>query len=104
MIPSVSICFLQISVWLINVICFNEADLAIGFQFSSLTGRGGEHIAQADAAHMIEQLDTNSTSLSGTGEERLPTPASLAEVILSSRQLLTEQVGECLLVCYLTTF
>ncbi|KAJ6435712.1 hypothetical protein OIU84_000845 [Salix udensis] len=60
-------------------------------------GRGGEHIAQADAAHMIEHLDSNSTSLSGTGEERLPTPASLAEVILSSRQLLTEQVGECLL-------
>ncbi|KAJ6673325.1 LARGE PROLINE-RICH PROTEIN BAG6 [Salix viminalis] len=60
-------------------------------------GRGGEHIAQADAAHMIEHLDSNSTSLSGTGEERLPTPASLAEVMLSSRQLLTEQVGECLL-------
>ncbi|KAB5514591.1 hypothetical protein DKX38_028497 [Salix brachista] len=59
--------------------------------------RGGEHIAQADAAHMIEHLDSNSTSLSGTGEERLPTPASLAEVMLSSRQLLTEQVGECLL-------
>ncbi|KAJ6296237.1 hypothetical protein OIU78_024141 [Salix suchowensis] len=60
-------------------------------------GRGGEPIAQADAAHMIEHLDSNSTSLSGTGEERLPTPASLAEVMLSSRQLLTEQVGECLL-------
>ncbi|KAJ6355181.1 hypothetical protein OIU77_005718 [Salix suchowensis] len=58
---------------------------------------GGEPIAQADAAHMIEHLDSNSTSLSGTGEERLPTPASLAEVMLSSRQLLTEQVGECLL-------
>ncbi|KAJ6731822.1 SCYTHE PROTEIN UBIQUITIN-LIKE DOMAIN PROTEIN, partial [Salix purpurea] len=60
-------------------------------------GRGGEPIAQADAAHMIEHLDSNSTSLSGTGEERVPTPASLAEVMLSSRQLLTEQVGECLL-------
>ncbi|KAJ6759089.1 SCYTHE PROTEIN UBIQUITIN-LIKE DOMAIN PROTEIN [Salix koriyanagi] len=58
---------------------------------------GGEPIAQADAAHMIEHLDSNSISLSGTGEERLPTPASLAEVMLSSRQLLTEQVGECLL-------
>ncbi|XP_034895431.1 ubiquitin-like domain-containing protein CIP73 isoform X3 [Populus alba] len=60
-------------------------------------GRGWENIAQADAAHRMEQIDSNSTSLSGTGQERLPTPASLAEVMLSSRQLLTEQVGECLL-------
>lgn len=28
----------------------------------------------------------------------LPTPASLAELLLSTRQLLTEQVGECLQV------
>ncbi|XP_061952141.1 ubiquitin-like domain-containing protein CIP73 isoform X2 [Populus nigra] len=60
-------------------------------------GRGGENIAQADAAHRMEQIDSNTTSLSGTGQERLPSPASLAEVMLSSRQLLTEQVGECLL-------
>jgi hypothetical protein len=102
--PSVSICILQISLWLINIICFNGADLAIGFQFSSLTGRGGENIAQADAALRMEQIDSNTTSLSGTGQERLPSPASLAEVMLSSRQLLTEQVGECLLVCYLKAF
>ncbi|KAI5557368.1 hypothetical protein POPTR_018G115500v4 [Populus trichocarpa] len=60
-------------------------------------GRGGENIAQADAALRMEQIDSNTTSLSGTGQERLPSPASLAEVMLSSRQLLTEQVGECLL-------
>ncbi|XP_011017931.1 PREDICTED: large proline-rich protein bag6-B isoform X2 [Populus euphratica] len=59
--------------------------------------RGRENIVQADAAHRMEQIDSNSASLSGTGQERLPTPASLAEVMLSSRQLLTEQVGECLL-------
>jgi hypothetical protein len=52
----------------------------------------------------MEQIDSNTTSLSGTGQERLPSPASLAEVMLSSRQLLTEQVGECLLVCYLKAF
>ncbi|KAJ6921987.1 ubiquitin-like domain-containing protein CIP73 isoform X2 [Populus alba x Populus x berolinensis] len=60
-------------------------------------GRGGENNAQADAARRAEQIDSNSMSQSGTGQERLPTPASLAEVIRSSRQLLTEQVAECLL-------
>ncbi|KAH8506451.1 hypothetical protein H0E87_013317 [Populus deltoides] len=60
-------------------------------------GRVGENNAQADAARRTEQIDSNSMSQSGTGQERLPTPASLAEVIRSSRQLLTEQVAECLL-------
>uniref|UniRef100_A0A6N2K037 Uncharacterized protein n=1 Tax=Salix viminalis TaxID=40686 RepID=A0A6N2K037_SALVM len=65
-------------------------------EFDAL-GRGRENNAQADAALRTEQIDSNSMSLSGTGQERLPTPASLAEVIRSSRQLLTEQVAECLL-------
>jgi len=90
---------------LVNKCCFfNEADLVIGLQSFSLTGRVGENNAQADAARRTEQIDSNSMSQSGTGQERLPTPASLAEVIRSSRQLLTEQVAECLLVCYLTSF
>ena len=90
---------------MVNKCCFfNKADLVIGLQFFSLTGRGRENNAQADAALRTEQIDSNSMSLSGTVQERLPTPASLAEVIRSSRQLLTEQVAECLLVCYLTSF
>uniref|UniRef100_A0A6N2KHZ7 Ubiquitin-like domain-containing protein n=1 Tax=Salix viminalis TaxID=40686 RepID=A0A6N2KHZ7_SALVM len=67
------------------------------FDKNKAQGRGRENNAQADAALRTEQIDSNSMSLSGTGQERLPTPASLAEVIRSSRQLLTEQVAECLL-------
>ena len=43
--------------------------------------------------------DSNSASNSGTIQEGLPTPASLAEVLLSTRQMLIEQTGECLQVC-----
>ncbi|CAK7338536.1 unnamed protein product [Dovyalis caffra] len=68
----------------------------MGREFDAI-GRGRENNSQADAAHRTEQIDSNSTSLSGTGQERFPTPASLAEVMLSSRQLLTEQVADCLL-------
>ncbi|XP_050203774.1 ubiquitin-like domain-containing protein CIP73 [Mercurialis annua] len=56
---------------------------------------GGENIIQGDAAQRTEQRD-NSTSRSGTVQERLPTPASLAEVIMSSRQFMNEQFAECL--------
>ncbi|KAG5242742.1 ubiquitin family protein [Salix suchowensis] len=69
----------------------------LGENLMPLVSRGRENNAQADAALRTEQIDSNSMSLSGTGQERLPTPASLAEVIRSSRQLLTEQVAECLL-------
>eukprot|EP00257_Ricinus_communis_P028041 XP_025015455.1 large proline-rich protein bag6 isoform X1 [Ricinus communis] len=58
--------------------------------------RGGENITQAEATRRDEQRETNSTSRSGTGQERLPTPAYLAEVITSSRQFINEQVAECL--------
>ncbi|KAL5841942.1 hypothetical protein ACOSQ3_012545 [Xanthoceras sorbifolium] len=44
-----------------------------------------------------EERDSSSTSQSGTVQEGLPTPASLAEVMRSTRQMLIEQVGESLL-------
>lgn len=64
-----------------------------------MTGRG-ENNGQADSAQRTEQIDSNSTPQSRTVQERLPTPASLGEMMLSSRQLLIEQVAECLLVCF----
>lgn len=49
--------------------------------------------------HRTEERDSSSTLQSGTVQEGLPTPAALAEVMLSTRQMLIEQVGESLLVC-----
>ncbi|KAM1046544.1 hypothetical protein PS2_025790 [Malus domestica] len=51
---------------------------------------------QAAANHRTEE-SSNSSSRSGTRQEGLPTPASLVEVMRSTRQLLAEQVGESLL-------
>ncbi|CAN1800310.1 Ubiquitin-like domain-containing protein CIP73 [Linum perenne] len=73
----------------------------IRFEFNQIgiqmTGRSGENNAQADDTSRSEQRDHNSSPGSGNVEGRLPTPASLAEVMLSSRQLLIEQVSENLL-------
>ncbi|CAN1800311.1 Ubiquitin-like domain-containing protein CIP73 [Linum perenne] len=68
----------------------------IRFEFNQI-GRSGENNAQADDTSRSEQRDHNSSPGSGNVEGRLPTPASLAEVMLSSRQLLIEQVSENLL-------
>ncbi|XP_010244866.1 PREDICTED: large proline-rich protein BAG6-like [Nelumbo nucifera] len=43
-----------------------------------------------------EGRDYDSASRSNEGQAGLPTPASLAEVILSTRQMLIDQAGECL--------
>ncbi|XP_048423197.1 ubiquitin-like domain-containing protein CIP73 isoform X3 [Pyrus x bretschneideri] len=51
---------------------------------------------QAAGTHRMEE-SSNSSSRSGIRQEGLPTPASLAEVMRSTRQLLAEQVGESLL-------
>ncbi|KAI9192250.1 hypothetical protein LWI28_020015 [Acer negundo] len=58
-------------------------------------GRGGGNNAQAASIHRTEERD--SSSQSRTVQEGLPTPASLAEVMWSTRQMLIEQVGESLL-------
>ncbi|XP_062078249.1 ubiquitin-like domain-containing protein CIP73 isoform X2 [Humulus lupulus] len=57
-------------------------------------GRDGGNSRQASASNASE--DTSSQSATGT-RQGLPTPASLAEVMLSARQLLTEQASESLL-------
>ncbi|KAK9269697.1 hypothetical protein L1049_001475 [Liquidambar formosana] len=55
-------------------------------------GRGNN--AQAAASHRTQEREYNPTSHSGIVQEGLPTPASLAEVMLSARQMLIEQAGE----------
>lgn len=60
-------------------------------------GRGSN--AQAAASHRTQEREYNPTSHSGIVQEGLPTPASLAEVMLSTRQMLIEQAGEHLFVC-----
>ncbi|KAM6553246.1 hypothetical protein CsatB_014008 [Cannabis sativa] len=57
-------------------------------------GRDGADGRQESASNVSE--DTSSQSATGT-RRGLPTPASLAEVMLSARQLLTEQASESLL-------
>ncbi|KAJ0090933.1 hypothetical protein Patl1_14855 [Pistacia atlantica] len=60
-------------------------------------GRGGSNNSQGTATDRTGERDSTSASHSGTVHEGLPTPASLAEVMLSTRQMLVEQAGECLL-------
>ncbi|PON53526.1 Ubiquitin [Trema orientale] len=57
-------------------------------------GRDGGNSGQAGASNVSEER--SSQSATGT-RQGLPTPASLAEVMLSTRQLLTEQAAESLL-------
>ncbi|XP_021275844.1 large proline-rich protein bag6-B isoform X2 [Herrania umbratica] len=59
-------------------------------------GRAGGNDPQAASLSRTGDRDSNSASNSGTVQEGLPTPASLAEVLLATRQLLIEQAGECL--------
>ncbi|PKI66743.1 hypothetical protein CRG98_012938 [Punica granatum] len=60
-------------------------------EFSNF-GRGSGSTASPSA----EGGDSNFLQSSGAVREGLPTPASLSELMLSTRRLLTEQVGECL--------
>ncbi|XWS70781.1 hypothetical protein CRYUN_Cryun03dG0078600 [Craigia yunnanensis] len=64
-------------------------------QFDGI-GRAGGNDPQAASMSRTGDRDSNSASNSGTIREGLPTPASLAEVLLSTRQILIEQTGECL--------
>ncbi|KAA8522930.1 hypothetical protein F0562_009353 [Nyssa sinensis] len=57
----------------------------------------GGNDAQADAIHGTEGRESNSVPHSGTVQEGLPTPSTLAEVLLSTREMLVEQTAECLL-------
>ncbi|XP_059453095.1 ubiquitin-like domain-containing protein CIP73 isoform X4 [Corylus avellana] len=62
-----------------------------------VAGRSGGNSAQAAATHGNGERGPNSTLPTGTVQEGFPTPASLAEVMLSSRQMLIEHAGECIL-------
>lgn len=57
--------------------------------------------SQAANNHASDVRSASGTSGSAPmhGAGGLPTPASLAELILSTRQFLSEQAGESLLVC-----
>ncbi|KAK4777978.1 hypothetical protein SAY87_018165 [Trapa incisa] len=59
-------------------------------------GRGIEHVSQSAGSSSIGGGDPNIVSQTTAVRDGLPTPASLAELVLSTRQLLTEQVGESL--------
>ncbi|KAG8491695.1 hypothetical protein CXB51_015138 [Gossypium anomalum] len=62
-------------------------------EFDAL-GRAGGNDSQTSPMNRTGSRDSNSASNSGTVREGLPTPASLAEVLLSTRQMLIEQAGE----------
>lgn len=63
----------------------------------------GEQNNPSQAANSHASDGRSSGGASGSapmhGAGGLPTPASLAELILSTRQFLNEQAEECLLVC-----
>lgn len=61
-----------------------------------VAGRGAGNSGQAGATQGNGETDPNSTLPTGTIQEGFPTPASLAEVMLSTRQMLVEDAGECL--------
>lgn len=64
-----------------------------------MPGRAGGNDSQTAPMSRTGSRDSNSASNSGTVREGLPTPASLAEVLLSTRQMLIEQAGESVQVC-----
>ncbi|KAG9156012.1 hypothetical protein Leryth_012084 [Lithospermum erythrorhizon] len=56
--------------------------------------RGQNNSSQTAGTHGVGAQDFHAA---GTGLGGLPTPASMAEVLMSTRQLLSEQIEECLL-------
>lgn len=54
--------------------------------------------SQAAGICGMDKQNSDVTSVSNI-QRGLPTPASLADVMLTTRQILNEQVVECLLVC-----
>ncbi|XP_039689923.1 ubiquitin-like domain-containing protein CIP73 isoform X3 [Medicago truncatula] len=63
-------------------------------EFDTIVREGGN--GQAAEAHSNEAVGSGSSPLGSTAEN-LPSPASLAEVLLSTRQMIIEQAGECIL-------
>ncbi|XP_019464480.1 PREDICTED: large proline-rich protein bag6-A-like isoform X3 [Lupinus angustifolius] len=67
----------------------------ISHEFDAIV-REGVNNGQAAEDHRSEEMGSIS-SRSGSTAEGIPSPASLAEVLRSSRRMIVEQVGECLL-------
>ncbi|XP_057416746.1 ubiquitin-like domain-containing protein CIP73 [Lotus japonicus] len=67
----------------------------INHEFDTIAREGGNNV-QAAEAHRNEERGFVSSRLSST-PEGLSSPASLAEVLLSTRRMIIEQAGECLL-------
>lgn len=68
-----------------------------------VAGIGGGNRSQAAAIPGTGERGSNSSQHTGTVREGFPTPAFLAEIMLSARQMLIEHAGECLLVRSLVT-
>ncbi|MED6222510.1 Ubiquitin-like domain-containing protein cip73 [Stylosanthes scabra] len=67
----------------------------ISHEFDAIVREGGNNVPAADA-HRNEDVGSASSRL-GSTPEALSSPASLAEIMLSSRRMMIEQAGECLL-------
>ncbi|RYR30507.1 hypothetical protein Ahy_B01g055264 isoform G [Arachis hypogaea] len=67
----------------------------ISHEFDAIVREGGNNV-QAAEAHRNEEMGSASSRLGSTAEA-LTSPASLAEVMLSTRRMMIEQAGECLL-------
>ncbi|XP_043702569.1 ubiquitin-like domain-containing protein CIP73 [Telopea speciosissima] len=63
----------------------------------SVNGGSQNSNAQVAGIHGSEAREPGAPSHLDAGQELLPTPAALAEVMLSTRQMLIDQAGECLL-------
>lgn len=85
--------FIVILSWLLLQTCFLRM-----MEHILLAVREGGNNAQAAEAHRNEETGSVSSRL-GSTPESLSSPASLAEVLLSTRRMIVEQAGECILVC-----
>ena len=77
-------------------ICMHSAFSNCWHMFLSVVS---EQISNAEVAGVHLNEGHSRDSHSPAAQVGLPTPASLAEILLSSRQLLMEQTGDCLTVC-----
>ncbi|GAB2289142.1 hypothetical protein Dimus_023445 [Dionaea muscipula] len=58
--------------------------------------RGNENNAGTAATHGAVERESNSVLSAESTQQGLPTPSSLAQLLLSTRQMLNQQTGECL--------
>lgn len=68
----------------------------LSHEYEGIGGSRGSE-PQTSSMNRTEDRDSNNASQSRSVQQGLPTPASLADVLLSTRQMLNEQAAECLL-------